>query len=49
MDQGYDSEAIQRLIREDLDADSIWNNEFIGGIFRQEMALHFDDVRYRKR
>jgi hypothetical protein len=26
-----------------------WNNEFVGGICRQEMALHFDDVRYRKR
>jgi transposase len=54
MDKGYDSEAIHRLIREDLHADSIipirsWNNEFVGGIYRQEMALHFDDVRYRKR
>jgi hypothetical protein len=54
MDKGYDSEAIHRLIREDLHADSIipirsWNNEFVGGIYRQEMALRFDDVRYRKR
>lgn len=54
MDKGYDSEAIHRLIREDLHADSIipirsWNNEFVGGTYRQEMALHFDDVRYRKR
>ena len=54
MDKGYDSEAIHRLIREDLHADSIipirsWNNEFVGGIYRQEMALHFDNVRYRKR
>ena len=54
MDKGYDSEAIHRLIREDLHADSIipirsWNNEFVGGIYRQKMALHFDDVRYRKR
>jgi hypothetical protein len=53
MDKGYDSEAIHLLIREDLYADSIiplrsWNNEFVGGIYRQEMALHFDDVRYRK-
>ena len=54
MDRGYDSEAIHRQIREDLHADSIipirsWNNEFVGGTYRQEMALHFDDVRYRKR
>ena len=52
MDTEYDSEAIHRLIREDLHADSIipvlsWNNEFFGGIYRQDMALHFDDVKYR--
>ena len=51
---GYDSEEIHRLIREDLHADSIipirsWNNEVIGGYYRQEMALNFDDVKYRKR
>jgi hypothetical protein len=54
MDKGYDSEAIHRLIREDLHADSIipirsWNNGVVGGTYRQEMALQFDDVRYRKR
>jgi hypothetical protein len=54
MDKGYDSEAIHRLIREDLHADSIipirsWNNDVIGGTYRQEMALQFDEVRYRKR
>ncbi len=54
MDKGYDSEAIHRLIREDLHANSIipirsWNNEFVGGTYRQEMALQFDDIRYRKR
>ena len=54
MDRGYDSEAIHRLIREDLHADSIipirsWNNEIIGGTYRQEMAFRFDDVRYRRR
>jgi hypothetical protein len=54
MDKGYDSEAIHRLIREDLHANSIipirsWNNEVVGGTYRQEMALHFDDVRYRRR
>ena len=54
MDKGYDSEAIHRLIREDLHADSIipirsWNNEVVGGVYRQEMAIQFDDVRYRKR
>jgi hypothetical protein len=54
MDKGYDSEEIHRLIREDLHADSIipirsWNNEVIGGFYRHEMALNFDEVRYRKR
>jgi len=54
MDRGYDSEAIHRLIREDLHADSIipirsWNNEVVGGTYRQEIAQQFDDVRYRRR
>jgi hypothetical protein len=54
MDRGYDSEAIHRLIREDLHADSIipirsWKNEVVGRIYRQEKALQFDDARYRKR
>ncbi|MEI6292304.1 MAG: IS5 family transposase [Methanomicrobiales archaeon] len=54
MDKGYDSEEIHRLIRKDLHADSIipirsWNNEVVGGFYRQEMALNFDEIRYRKR
>ena len=54
MDRGYDSEDIHRQIREELHADSIipirsWNNEVIGGTYRQEMASKFDDVRYRRR
>ena len=54
MDRGYDSNAIHRQIREDLKADSIipirsWNNEIVGGTYRQKMAMHFDDVRYRRR
>jgi hypothetical protein len=54
MDRGYDSEAIHRQIREDLHADSIipirsWNNEVVGGTYRQEMAFRFNDVRYRRR
>ena len=54
MDRGYDSNEIHRLIREDLTADSIipirsWNNEIIGGTYRQEMVLRADDPRYRKR
>ena len=54
MDRGYDSEAIHRQIREDLHADSIipirsWNNEVVGGKYRQEMAQQFDDARYRRR
>jgi len=54
MDRGYDSEAIHRQIREDLHADSIipicsWNNEVVGGKYRHEMAVRFDDARYRRR
>jgi len=54
MDKGYDSEAIHRLIREELNAVSIipvrsWNNDLIGGTYRQEMAHQFDESRYRKR
>jgi|GEM_PF-4624903 len=54
MDKGYDSEAIHRLIREDLHANSVipirsWNNECIGGTYRQEMAQWFDDVVYPRR
>ena len=54
MDRGYDSEAIHRLIREDLHADSVipirsWNNEIISGKYRQEMALQFNDVVYPRR
>ena len=54
MDRGYDSEAIHRQIREDLHAVSIiplrsWNAEYVGGTYRQEMAVHFDDVRYPRR
>jgi hypothetical protein len=54
MDRGYDSNEIHRLISEDLAADSIipprsWNNEFIGGIYRQEMINRADDPKYRKR
>ena len=46
--------AIHRQIREDLHADSIipprsWNNEVVGGIYRQEMVQQFDSARYRKR
>jgi len=54
MDKGYYAEAIHRLIREDLHADLIipirsWNKDVVGGAYRQEMALQFDNVRYRKR
>lgn len=54
MDRGYDSEAIHRQIREELHADSIipirsWNADSVGGIYRQEMAHNFDDVRYGQR
>jgi hypothetical protein len=51
MDKGYDSEAIHQLIQEDLDANSVipirsWNNEIIGGTYRQEMAQQFNDIIY---
>ena len=51
MDKGYDSEDIHRLIREDLQAISLipirsWNNEIVGGKYRQEMAQQFDDEKY---
>ena len=54
MDKGYDSEAIHRLIRESLHADSVipvrsWNNVIIGGRFRQEMATQFNHVVYPRR
>jgi Transposase DDE domain len=54
MDKGYDSEAIHRLIREDLHANSVipirsWNNEIIGGTYRQEMAQRFNDTIYPRR
>ena len=48
MDKGYDSEELHRLIREDLQGESIipirsWNNETISGKYRQEMARQFDN------
>jgi len=54
MDQGYDSEAIHRLIREDFLANSVipirsWKNEIIGGTYRQEMARQFNDIIYPRR
>ncbi|HWS21253.1 MAG TPA: IS5 family transposase [Methanoregula sp.] len=54
MDRGYDSEAIHRLIRETLHANSVipirsWKNEVIGGTYRQEMAQQFNDSIYPRR
>ena len=54
MDKGYDSEAIHRLIREDLHANSVipirsWKNEVIGGTYRQEMAHQFNNIVYPRR
>jgi hypothetical protein len=51
---GYDSEAIHRLIRETLHANSViplrsWKNEFIGGTYRQEMAQQCNDSIYPRR
>ena len=54
MDKGYDSEAIHRLIREDLQANSVipirsWNNDIIGGTYRREMAQQFNHTIYPRR
>ena len=54
MDREYDSEAIHQQIRKDLHAGSMvplrsWNADYGGGTCRQEMAVHFADVRYPKR
>jgi hypothetical protein len=54
MDKGYDSEAIHRLIREDLHANSVipirsWNNDIIGGTYRREMAQQFNHTIYPRR
>jgi len=54
MDKGYDSEAIHRQIRVDLHANSVipirsWNNEIIGGNYRQEMAQRFNNTIYPRR
>jgi hypothetical protein len=54
MDKGYDSEAIHRLIREVLHANSVIpirssNNEIIGGVYRQEMAHQFNNTIYPRR
>jgi len=54
MDRGYDSNNIHRLIRVDLNADSIipprfWKNVIVGGMYRKEMVLRSDDPKYRKR
>jgi len=53
-DNGYDSEAIHRQIREEIHANSAvpirtWNNKIIGGTYRQEMAQRFNDIIYPRR
>lgn len=50
IDREYDSEAIHRLIQEDMNAYSItpvrsWDSDFVGGTYCQEMAYMFDGVR----
>jgi len=54
MDRGYYSEAIHRLIREYLHANSVipirpWNNETVGGTYRLEMATQFNHIVYPRR
>jgi len=54
LDKGYDSEAIHRQIREELQAISFiplrnWNASYVSGFYRQQMAKRFDRTVYRKR
>lgn len=54
MDKGFDSEAIHRLIRDDLHANSVipirsWKNENISTTYRLEMAHLFNDIIYPRR
>jgi hypothetical protein len=54
MDRGNDSEAIHRLIRENLHANSgipirSWKNEIIRDTHRQEMACQFNVSIYPRR
>ena len=53
IDKGYDSEAIHRLIREELHANSVipirsWNNDIIEGTYRREMAQQFNHIIYQR-
>ena len=54
MDKGYDSEKIHVIIREEIKADSIIplrkrKREKIGGKYRQQLNLVFDNIKYNQR
>lgn len=54
LDKGYDSEDIHRLIRDDLNADSLIpvrtrKQKRISGVYRRELARAFDQTRYHQR
>ena len=54
LDKGYDSEDIHRLIRDDLNADSLIpvrtrKRKRISGVYRRELARSFDQARYHQR
>jgi len=54
MDKGYDSEALHRLIRDDLDARSVIplrerKRKRINGFYRQAISREFDFIVYHRR
>jgi hypothetical protein len=51
MEKGHDSEALHRLIRENLHASSgipirAWNIEIVCGTYRQETAFSVNEIVY---
>jgi hypothetical protein len=54
MDKGFDSERIQKLIREDMESQSMipirdWHASYVSGKCRQIMASSFDPKTYGRR
>jgi len=54
MDKGFDSERIHKLIREDMESQSMipirdWHASYVSGKYRQIMASSFDVKTYGRR
>ena len=54
MDKGYDSEKIHVIIREEIKADSLIplrkrKRKKIGGKYRQQLNVEFDNIKYNQR